>query len=278
MTDRAGDIILLASDPAMRRGLAAALPAAQVATTPLEALADMANAPPRAIVATPRVLGYRHEPILQAVRTACPGAAVYLVCPPEDEPRAIRIAGVDDYFIAPFGLGDLVRAVSADGAARAVMAAETARQAAVRRLATDAETGLASRRYLDHYLASFCRRAAEKRREVTLALISPEGNALVGRAALAALVEMMKESFPAAKLARADEQTLAAAMAGDVRAEPVAGRLQAFAARVTEAGLPVPVAIAAAVFPWQGGSARALMDAADARLTQSRRTGLPAID
>ena len=88
----------------------------------------------------------------------------------------------------------------------------------------------------------------------------------------------MKGSFPKAKLARVDQETLAAAFAEAAGGKSVAGRLRAFAAHAEKAPLPTRVAIAAASFPRHGPDGAALLAAAQERLAESRRTGRPVID
>jgi hypothetical protein len=171
--------------------------------------------------------------------------------------------------------------------ALSLVAAARVREAAIRVLSTDAETGLASRRYLDHFLDLAVRRAAENHREVTLALVSPSGNTLLSRSALQALAGMLKHDFPsgrapgegtAVRLARSDLDTLAVVFAGAAGGPSPQERLTTFAQRVAEASLPAPVAIASASYPWHAVSAAALMDATTQRLAKSRTSGLPIID
>jgi GGDEF domain-containing protein len=148
------------------------------------------------------------------------------------------------------------------------------REAALRVLSTDAETGLASRRYFDHFLKALCRRATERRHEIALALFSPVGGAALARTALAPLAALLRESFAGTKLARVGETQLAAILTGaDAGADVLAGRLQDFAAKVGQAGLPAPVALAAATFPWQATDATSLLRAAQTNLEASRRNG-----
>jgi len=171
--------------------------------------------------------------------------------------------------------------------ALSLVAAARIREAAVHVLSTDAETGLASRRYLNHFLDLAVRRAAESHREVTLALVSPSGNTLLSRSALQALAGMLKHDFPAGRapgegaairLARFDLDTLAVVFAAAAGSPSPQERLTAFAQRVAEAVLPAPVAIASASYPWHATSAANLMEAAVQRLTKSRTSGLPIID
>jgi len=422
MSDSPGDIILLAPDDEIRRSVLGALPGARPYASPLEALADLATAPARALITTPAALGCRAAEILGAVRAARPESLIVVACRPEEEPQAMKIAGADDYFLVPFGLAALARRVlpaeAGPGTARAgaegerdagpaasdvglraavydglqaiaraarqpagriadqtvkavarfdgvsaaavltgretpapaaargakadwsaaaaalarpdvpqdrwvqadsltwvyvpvgtggtgpamavrmgsaahgerlldalsalarvslaLVSAARDREAALKVLSTDAETGLASRRYIAHYLPALCRLAAESRREVALALVSPTGDPAMARTALVPLASLMTESFPSAKLARTGDRELAAVFAG-VPAQTLAAQLEAFAARVDEAALSVPVAIASATFPWHGPDAGGLLGAAERHLAQSVRTGRPVI-
>jgi len=423
MNDTSGDIILLTRDDEVRRSVLDAVPAARPYRYALEALADMATVRVRALVTTPAALGYRAQAILRAARTAQPASLVCVACRPEDEPQAMKIADADDYFLVPFGLGDLARAVSGGAAVRqtepggpgddrdaeqvepdntlraavydglqaiartarqsadriadqmvkavarfdgvtatavvagggqpaplaashpdadwsaaiealsrpglpqeqwvrvdrrtwvyapdgtshagpavavctesppaaaehllgalatvvrvslALVGAARDREAALKALSTDSETGLASRRYIDHYLPAVCRLAAEGRREVTLALVSPTGGAAEARMSLAPLAALMRESFPSAKLARLGELELVAVFAG-MAGPALASQLEAFAARADEAALSVPVAIAAATFPWHASDTSGLVKAARSHLAESARTGRPVI-
>ena len=456
MTDRQASIFLLAGDADVERRVLEAVPEARPSSTALEALADMAAADgPATLIARPTALGYRQEQILAALGRQLPEARVHLIATPEEEPLAMRLAGDGNYFLVPFGLRDLARALApaepppveqtadhrmsrsgqqtlqsdqrkdvgsvdptyvspgqfdahrvdpwraglqqiacmsgqppaaiartavetlvtvagvaaaavlTDGGATAplaasgnqadwsaaiealgdptltanqwvplddhlwifaaagaqengpalavrgaepglsvavledlataarvalsLVAAARVREAAIRIISTDAETGLASRRYLDHYLALAVRRAGESRREITLALISPSGNSLLSRSSLQALGEMLKQDFPtgrapsegaaAVKLARSDADTLAVVFVGSAEGRPSPQeRLASFAQRVAEASLPAPTAMASASFPWQAADATALMAAAAERLAKSRTSGLPIIE
>jgi len=462
MSRSATDIIVLAPEGEIRRGVLEVLPQAACYDSALEALADLAAGSARTFIATPAALAYRHEQILSAVRSARPGAAIYLVCAPQEEAVARSVKEADDYFLCPYGLDELaarateqaraaarptvraggqaerpahpgasrragigasgpaapdtsagvLRAVqeclraiagtarhsaaeiaqaavnsaaglqgisaaamldsgrpspvaaSADATglparasqrnaasqsstvadeagwasaakamtaaslprdhwvrvddrtwlysssgpeagvaalavrsgraalpeelldglavvaqvALALMAAARDRQAALQVLSTDAETGLASRRYFEHYLWSLCRRAAQMRREVTLVLASPAGDAAMARLTLHPLAELMKASFPGARPARADETTLAAVMAHAPGGAAPGDTMKKFLARIVEAALPLPVAIGAASFPWQASDAGTLLAAAANRLAKSRaRGGQPVI-
>jgi len=167
----------------------------------------------------------------------------------------------------------------------ALYSAACRKETAVRVLSTDAETGLASRRYLHHYLAELLRRAGSKRREVTLALFWPAGEPSLVRATLRPLAEMMTQHLGGAnnKLARADGAVLAAVFAVSAVSQeaghPVARRIETFARLVAEASLPARVAVATVTFPWHGSSAAELMQAARQRLEESRRRNfLPIVE
>jgi len=162
----------------------------------------------------------------------------------------------------------------------ALCSAARQREAAVRVLATDAQTGLASRRYFDAYLEAIFRRAAEKRRELTVALFAPQGQAALRHATIVPLASLAAEQLPGAKLARFDEGTLAAAMPGTGRdGTTAAQRLADLARAINEAGLPAPVAIGSASYPWHAADAKALVAHAQRRLDQSRNAHCrPVID
>ena len=162
--------------------------------------------------------------------------------------------------------------------ALALVAAARVREAAVRVLATDPETGLASRRYFDPYLAVVLRRAGERRREVTLALMAPAGNALMARTTLQALADLLKQTFPSAKVGRLSAETLGVCLAGAGGKASAIDALQKFADRVHAAALPMPVAMGSATFPWHGGDARTLLGAAEDRLARSRDAGVAIFD
>lgn len=163
------------------------------------------------------------------------------------------------------------------GVLMALYSAACRKEAAVRVLSTDGETGLASRRYLDHYLAGLLRRAGSKRREVTLALFSPTGEPSLVGATLRPLAGLMTECLGGAdrKLARADDAVLAAVFAGSAvnqeAGHPPGRRIETFARLVAEANLPARVAMATVTFPWHGSNAAELMQAARQRLAESRR-------
>ncbi|MBN2582121.1 MAG: hypothetical protein JXL80_03570 [Planctomycetes bacterium] len=162
----------------------------------------------------------------------------------------------------------------------ALCSAAKQREAAVRVLATDAETGLASRRYFEAYLAALFRRATEKRRELTVALLSPEGQAALQQATIVPLAALAAEHMKGGKLARLDERTIAIAMPGTGRdGTTAAQRLGDLARLIGEAGLPAPVAIGSATFPWHASDAASLLARARARLDESRdRNCRPVID
>lgn len=176
---------------------------------------------------------------------------------------------------APNGESVLNALVPVAQVALALVTAAREKEAAVRVLSTDAETGLASRRYFDHYLASLCRQAMATHHEVTLALVSPTGDE--SGTGLRALADVMGDELKAVKLARVDRRTLAAAFAGTAFAD-AAVRLRRLAERIDEAALPGPVAIGAACLPWQATDAESLLAAARKRLAESRTSGCPDVD
>jgi GGDEF domain-containing protein len=416
MTEAANNprpIVLLAPDGDIRQRLRRLVPGIKRRTQPLEALAEMATANPRAVVVTASAMGYRRREILGAIRSAVGSAPVYLACHPAQETEARACDSIDDYFIVPYALRDLAarlqnggdkthssasvaasgsdrerldaclktvtdtagalpaeiakRAVeglaamggivsaalladkgavplassdsradwSAAGAcwsdgraaknqwtatgsgtqlfvgrgggqseialalrfsdespdprliedvtviartALALVAAARVREAAMRVLATDPETALASRRYFGEYLAAMLRRAGERRREVTLAVMAPVSNSSVGRTTLRALADLLKQTFPSARAGRVNAETLGVCLAGAGGHASAVEALQKFADRVHSAALPAPVAMGSATFPWHGSDARALLDAAADRLARSRDAGTAVFD
>ena len=124
MSRSATDIIVLAPEGEIRRGVLEVLPQAACYDSALEALADLAAGSARTFIATPAALAYRHEQILSAVRSARPGAAIYLVCAPQEEAAARSVKEADDYFLCPYGLDEL--------AARATEQARAAARPTVR--------------------------------------------------------------------------------------------------------------------------------------------------
>lgn len=426
MTAPNGNIILMADDRELCDAAAERLDEPRVYRVALEALADLATRPARALVTEPRILGHRTDAILRAIRFARPEMPLYVLCRSEDEPAA-RATDADDYFIHPLGLDELVSALAspaarrrsgladaqqaceggesaappqtattsdalpealrqisraaggsagqvADTAVRAALAfrgvneaavlsgrggndpllaasdeterrfdwspaiaavadraaprdtwyaaapllylmrpraadgrgpalavrvdsehvddrvleeladaarvalalvgAAQDREAALKVLSSDPETGLSSRRYIEHYLPALCRLAAESRREVVLALIAPRGDASLARSALRPLAALLRTSFTESKLARTGELELAVVFAGESSGD-VADRLRSLMSSVDQAALGVSAALGAASFPWQTHDADGLWRVARRHLAESLSSGRP---
>ncbi len=147
----------------------------------------------------------------------------------------------------------------------ALTSSASQREAAAQILATDPETGLASRRYLEHYLAALCRRSAARRREVRLVVIALMGNGKDRSARLRRLARWMDTRFSSAKLARAGATTLAAVFctSGGAGNE---GNPAGPSGLAADENLPEGVRAGSAVFPWDASDGAELLEVALGRL------------
>jgi GGDEF domain-containing protein len=185
-----------------------------------------------------------------------------------EEPRLALVARlVDETPAAEFlaALSTVARVLLA------VYATARQREAAVKVLSTDAETGLASRAYFDRYLAALCRRAAAQQAEAALILASPADAApaaLQGR--LRTLGAIVQQSLGAVKVGRIGPDVLAAVVTGRGAAE-LKGQLQTLAAALARVG--TAAAVGAAAYPWHASDGAELLLAAETALRASRHHG-----
>ena len=244
-----------------------------------------AGAPPD----TPTVARALLQPSLPVDRWAPVADGTWLLIGPREDISQLAVAA--STLEGPVSAALLDELTSCAYVLMALYSAACRKEAAVRVLSTDAETGLASRRYLDHYLAELLRRARIKQREVTLAVFSPAGEPSLVGATLRPLAALMTEHLGGTnqKLARADDAVLVAVFAvsavsagsavNQEAGHPAARRIETFARLVAEANLPARVAVATVTFPWHGSSAAELMQAARQRLEESRRRNfLPIVE
>jgi GGDEF domain-containing protein/predicted transcriptional regulator len=153
----------------------------------------------------------------------------------------------------------------------AVYATARQREAAVKVLSTDAETGLASRTYFDRYLAALCRRAAAQQAEVALVLASPtELTPAATKGQLQALAALVQQSLGAVKVGRIEADVLAAVVTGPGAGE-LKSQLQALAAAL--ARTETAAAVGAAAYPWHASDGAELLLAAETALRASRNNG-----
>ncbi len=145
------------------------------------------------------------------------------------------------------------------------------REAAVKVLSTDAETGLASRTYFDRYLAALCRRAAAQQAEVALVLVSPtELEPAATKGQLQALAALVQQSLGAVKVGRIEADVVAAVVTGPGAGE-LKVQLQALAAALGRT--ETAAAVGAAAYPWHAGGGAELVLAAETALRASRNNG-----
>ncbi|NIA21186.1 MAG: hypothetical protein GWP05_04255, partial [Anaerolineaceae bacterium] len=137
-----------------------------------------AGAPPETATIAKALL----QPSLPIDRwTPLAGGTWLLVGPAEEGGVASQLAVAASMAEGPVSAALLDELTSCANVLMALASAARQKEAALRVLSTDGETGLASRRYLDHYLAGLLRRAGQKRCEVTLALFWLTGEpSLVG--------------------------------------------------------------------------------------------------